>query len=550
MNRRESGAGQNPETASDDGSATTQSRELVRRGNALKREGRIEDAFRALDKAVELDIDSAEPWKALAQLLAEMNRLNEAALSFQHVLKLDPSDADAAYQAGFLLLLSGKPDEALAQLDKSDRLRPDHAKTLQMRALALQNLGRLDEALAGMSRAHALDPDDADVCNDLGVVLLRLRRHDHALPWFDKAIERRPDYRLAHNNKGHALVCLRRFDDAFAVYDLLKAQDPDNAEPDWNAALLHLLTGNFEPGWIGREARWKVPGLPVAQHHFPQPMWLGREPIAGQTILIYQDEGLGDVIQFARYVPMVAKLGARVILLVDAPLVPLLSTLPGVSECIPRSAKRVVTFDFHCAIASLPLAFGTRLETVPASVPYLPLPEPARMRAWEERLGPHHKMRIGLVWSGNAKHMDNKNRSLALRTLAPLLDLDATFVSLQKEVPPEDRAFLREHPGIVDWTAHLTDFVETAALVSCLDLVITVCTSTAHLAGALACPTWIMIQHTPDWRWMLDRDDTPWYPTARLFRQSEPGNYSRVVERVRSELSARVAAWRPPLSGD
>src|ERR1700761_5119255 len=447
MNRRESRVtGQNPEAASDNGSSTTaESRELVRLGNALKRSGRTEDAFRALDKAVEIDVDSAEPWKALAQLLADMNRLNEAALSFQHVLKLDPSDADAAHQAGLLLLLSGKPDEALVLLDTSDRLRPDYPRTVQARALALQNLGRLDEALAGMRRAYALDPDDADICNDLGVVLLKLRRHAEALPWFDKAIELRPDYRLAHNNKGHVLVCLRRFDEAFAVYDALKMQDPDDAEPNWNAALLHLLTGNFEPGWIGREARWKVPGLPVEPHNFPQPMWLGRASIAGKTILIYQDEGLGDVIQFARYVPMVAELGAHVILLVDAPLVPLMSKLPGVSECIPRSAKRTVTFDVHCAIASLPLAFGTTLETVPANVPYLPLPEPARIRAWEQRLGPHHKMRIGLVWSGNQKHMDNRNRSPSLRTLAPLFDLDASFVSLQKEVPPEDRVLLDEH---------------------------------------------------------------------------------------------------------
>jgi hypothetical protein len=303
------------------------------------------------------------------------------------------------------------------------------------------------------------------------------------------------------------------------------------------------MLGNFEAGWAGREARWKVPSLPIARYDFPQPMWLGKEPIAGKTILIFQDEGLGDVIQFVRYVPMVAALGARVLLLVDGPLVPLLSKLPALAECIPRSANRSVTFDTHCGISSLPLAFGTRLETVPADVPYLPHPDEARVRAWEQRLGPHDKLRVGLVWSGNRKHMDNANRALPLRALFPLLDGDAMFVSLQKETNAEDQATLRERPDIVDLTVHLSDFTETAALMSCLDLIITVDTSMAHLAGALARPTWIMLQHMPDWRWLLDRDDCPWYPTAKLFRQTEPGNFADVVERVRAELSARIAGW-------
>jgi tetratricopeptide (TPR) repeat protein len=514
---------------------------LVSLGEALKRQGRLEEAFKVFDKAVELDIDSAEAWKALAQILADLDRHHEAALSFQHVLKVDPSDADAAYRAGLSLFKSGKMDEALALLDRSNQLRPDQSSTLQMRGLALQGLARLDEALAEMRRAHALDPARADICNDVGVILLRLRRYEEALGWYDKAVKLRPDFTLAHNNRGYVLSRLRRFDEAFAVYAALKAADPDAMEPDWSVALLHLTLGNFEAGWAGREARWKVPSLSIARYNFPQAMWLGSEPIAGKTILIYQDEGLGDVIQYVRYVPMVAALGARVLLLVDGSLVPLLSKLPGVDECIPRSNNRSVKFDTHCGISSLPLAFGTRLETVPAHVPYLPHPDDARVSVWQQRLGPHHKLRVGLVWSGNPKHGDDYNRSLALRALLPLLDLDATFISLQKDVRPDDQAALRERPDIVDLAGHLTDFVETAALVSCLDLVITVDTSMAHLAGALACPTWIMLPHAPDWRWMLDRDDSPWYPTAKLFRQAEPGNYADVVERMRHELAALIA---------
>ncbi len=527
------------------GAATPgQSADLLNLGNTLKRQGRLDDAFRAFNRAVEIDIDSPAAWKALAQLLADMNRRDEAALSYQHVLKLDPDDADAAYQAGFLSLLSGRSQDALALLDRSCQLRADHAPTLQMRGSVLKILGRLAEAEADLAQAHALAPEDAGICNSMGALLCERGRQEQALTWFDKALTRRSDLTLARYNKAQTLGRLRRFDEAFAIYAALKAASPDDAEPDWNAALLHLLTGNFEAGWIGREARWKLPRLGMPKRDFAQPMWLGQEPLEGKTILIDQDEGLGDVIQFVRYVPMVAAKGARVVLLVDNALVSLLSKFPGVAECVPKSGVRQIAFDAYCGISSLPLAFETRLETIPATVPYVPTPDPMRVRAWEERLGPHDKMRVGLVWSGNPSHRDDHNRSLALRALTPLLDLDVAFVSLQIDPRSADQATLRERPEIVDLTVHLTDLAETAALMSCLDLVITVDTSMAHLAGALALPTWILLPHTPDWRWLLDRDDSPWYPTARLFRQDESRDYGRVIERVRSQLVGRIETWR------
>jgi tetratricopeptide (TPR) repeat protein len=524
---------------------------LVDLGHAQRKLGRLEEAFKAFDRAVELDIDLAEAWKGLAQILADLNRHQEAALSFQHVLKLDPSDADAAYQAGLLLFRSGKMEEALALLSISKELRPHHTLTLRMRSLALQNLARLDEAAAEMAGAHALDPASADICNSMGVLLRKPGRPEEALIWFDKALARRPDFQTSLN-KGFALERLHRFDEALTIYAAIKAADPGNVEADWNTALVQLLRRNFETGWAGREARWKVPALPLARYDFSQPMWRGGEPIAGKTILIYQDEGLGDVIQFARYVPDVAALGARVILLVDDALVPLLSKLQGVAECVPRSVAKCLSFDTYCAITSLPLAFDTRLETIPTAMPYVPIPAESRRQTWERRLGPHDRLRVGLVWSGNPTHGDDRNRSIPLRALLPLFGLDATFVSLQKDPRPADRATLSEQTGIVDVTVHLTDFVETAALVSCLDLVITVDTSTAHLAGALACPTWILLPYTPDWRWLLDRDDSPWYPTARLFRQDEGRDYAPVIERVCRELSARIAEWRAsvPAGGD
>jgi hypothetical protein len=243
---------------------------------------------------------------------------------------------------------------------------------------------------------------------------------------------------------------------------------------------------------------------------------------------------------------MLAERGARVILAVQNPLHRLLSGLPGVSQCVPTSELNTLpAFDMHCPISSLPLAFGTRLDTIPSATSYLPSPAKSRVQAWEDRLGLHAKLRVGLVWSGRPTHANDHNRSIPLRTLSRILDVDATFVSLQKEPRPNDAAVLRERNDIIDLTADVADFAETAALISCLDLVITVDTSVAHLAGALGCLTWILLPYTPDYRWLLDRDDSPWYPSVRLFRQTETREYESVLDRVRDELRARVIAFRP-----
>jgi Glycosyltransferase family 9 (heptosyltransferase) len=300
----------------------------------------------------------------------------------------------------------------------------------------------------------------------------------------------------------------------------------------------------FQSGWAGREAQWRARVPPGYYPKFNGPIWLGEE-IAGKTLLVYADEGLGDTIHFARYVPMAAKRCARLVLVVHDSLHPLLSALPGVAHCFPKSAPMETwpSFDTHCAICSLPLFFPWSLDSIP-STPYLPLPEQARLRAWEGRLGPRDKLRIGLVWSGNPVHDNDHNRSIPLRMFADLLEADATFVSLKKDVNTSDKPALQDS-RIVDLTEQLTDFVETAALVCCLDLVITVDTSVAHLAGALGRPTWILLPYTPDYRWLLDRSDSPWYPTARLFRQDKTRDYKTVLARVREELEARIAAFRP-----
>ena len=519
---------------------------LTTLGIALSRLRRYDDALKAFDKAVQLKPDDPEPWWHMGNVLIGAGRLTEALLCLEHTLKLDPRHCEAAYQAGHILNGLERFEEALAYLDRSAELRPDHALTLYMRALVRKNLCRLEEAFADNQRAIELDPANADACNNMGAILGALGRMEEALSWYDRSLAIRPDVARTLLNKGGALVDLRRLDEAMMAYDRAVAVAPYYQEALWNRTVLQLQAGNLEAGFKGREiARSLFPDVKAAYPKFSAPMWRGEEPVAGKTIIVCQDQGLGDVIHFSRYVPLLASRGARVILVVDPPLCPLLSELSGVSQCLPKLAQtQLPQFDFHIPVDTLPLAFGTRLDSIPAAQSYLPPPDADRLQAWKNRLGLHERLRVGLAWSGNPKHKNDHNRSIPLQMMSPLLDIGATFVSLQREPRPQDADFLRERPDIVDHTGDLIDLAETAALVSCLDLVITVDTSVAHLAAALGRPTWILLPYNPDYRWLLDRDDSPWYPTVRLFRQSRTQEYGSVIEHVRTELAALVETLR------
>jgi tetratricopeptide (TPR) repeat protein len=508
-------------------------------GTALLNLGRHDDALRVFNKAVELKPDDASLWNNLGNACIESCRPREAILSFQRALAIDPAHWDSAYKAGVMLQQEGQSEEALACLDICAKLKPDDAATLHIRAMALHGVRRFEEALNDNRRAHALDPQNFYIRNNLGSDLAVLGRCEEALPWFDSALQASPDFVNALNNKGHALTLLHRFDEASAAYGRTKQIDPDNAQATWDLALLNLLLGNFATGWPGREARFRLPSLAVRYPKFREPQWRGEGDIAGKTILLYADEGLGDTIQFARYVPLVIARGAQVVLVVEEAVRALLSGMSGLAQCLSKSAV-LPPFDLHCPISSLPLAFATALDTIPAGEGYLPRPPADRVQAWAQRLGAHDRLRVGLVWSGNPRHMNDRNRSIPLKRLTTILDLDAAFVSLQKDPRPDDKTTLAT-TAILDLAAELTSFVETAALISCLDLVITVDTSVAHLAAALGRPTWILLPFTPDYRWLLDRDDSPWYPSARLFRQNASRDYASVVDRVRAELKALVA---------
>jgi tetratricopeptide (TPR) repeat protein len=506
---------------------------------ALVNRGRLDEAIKSLDRALVLKPDWSELWLRMGMLLQQQDRTGEAGLCFDRALSVDPVYLEAANAAALSHFNAGRFEEAIARFEHAIGIDPTQAGAFHFKGICQLRLKRFEDARQTCTQALALAPDNAEIASNVGLALLKLGRNEEALGFFDSVIARNPRLALAHSHRATALWGLHRFDAALAGFEGAIAIEPDLAEAHWNAALLRLLLGDFEKGWAGREWGRNAAGVFV-DRQFTQPAWHGETSVAGKTILLHSDEGFGDTIQFARYARLVADLGARVILEVQDAVQPLLSGLEGVALCLPKTGVTLPDFDRHCPLSALPLAFATTLDTIPAPSCYLPRPPETRVDAWQARLGAHDGLRVGLVWSGNPAHSNDSKRSMPLATMAALLDVDARFISLQKDPRPNDQEVLRERSEIVDPTCHLTDFVETAALIACLDLVITVDTSVAHLAGAMGCPTWIVLPYTPDYRWLLDRDDSPWYPSVRLFRQDAACDYAGVLARVRDELQKMV----------
>jgi Tfp pilus assembly protein PilF len=442
---------------------------------------------------------------------------------------------------GRTLLDLWRADEALMDFQKAVAIEPNSAAPLNNCGISLILLRRYEEALKTLDRALSIAPGLPELFTNKGSALKHLGRFDEALANFGRAIALRPDYAEAHSNLGNCLDEMGRYGEALSCYEDALALQPEHADTHWNIAVNRLRAGDLRTGWVEYEWRWKTKSLQVKHRHFRQPLWIGAEPVDGKVLLLHNEQGLGDALQFCRYVALLAARGARVVLEIDGPLKELLSGLTGVSHCIAKG-ETLPDFDFHCPLTSLPLAFDTTLDTIPSAVPYISVA--AHATDWGTRLHSQDLPRVGLVWSGNPNHTNDRNRSMPLESLLPLLDVQAQFVSLQKDLRPGDHAVLRERNDILHLGAELQNFADTAALIEHLDLVISVDTSVAHLAGALGRPVWIFLPYVPDWRWLLDREDSPWYPTARLFRQSQTREWHSVVDKMQRALTEFVAAGR------
>jgi len=429
--------------------------------------------------------------------------------------------------------------------------QPNHFDALHLLGVIAAQTQRSEHAIELIQKAIALNANVAAAHNNLGNALRNLRRFEDALASYEKAIALTPDYPEAYNNRGLALIALSRPQDASASFGRAIALKPEYAEAYGNQALCLLLLGWFEQGW--RQLEWrKKPPMLVAARSYSQPSWLGEEDIAGKTLFLWWEQGLGDTIQFCRYAKLAEARGAKVVMSVQHPLTNLMKQLSPTIEIIgPDDVP--TEFDYHAPLMSLPYSFRTTLEAVPAERPYLKVSDQQR-QAWAARLPAKGKRedgklkpRVGLVWSGGMgpNHAGfwwvNSRRNISLAKLSVLKGLDVEFYSLQKGQPAEAELpeLIRQRwdgPEIADFAGQIKDFSDTAALIENLDLVISVDTSTAHLAGALGKPVWILNRFDTCWRWLLERTDSPWYPTVKLYRQQKAGEWDDVIQRVRNDL--------------
>ena len=512
------------------------------RGLALVNLKRLEDALESFDKAIALKSDYAEAHNHRGIVMGNLKRHEDALASLDKTIALKPDFADAYHNRGNALQALKRHEDALASYDTAIALKSDYAEAYINRGIALGSLKRPEDALASYDTAIALKPDYAEAYINRGIALGSLKRPEDALASYDKAIALKPDSAEAHNNRGLALRNLKRPEDALASYDKAIALKPDYANAQWDRSLCLLLMGRFEQGWLQYEWRKKRDN-PIAARSYSQPLWLGEENIAGRTLFIYFEQGLGDTIQFCRYAKLAAARQAKVIMSVQQPLFGLLKQFSPTIQIIGEN-EVPMDFDYHCPLLSLPLAFKTTLSNIPATIPYLKS-NSAKSLFWKEKLGEKNKLRIGLVWSGGFRLNQpelwsvNKRRNIPLAKLAVLKHPEIAFYSVQKGQPAESELaeLIRKNwdgPCVFDFTSLLSDFSDTAALVDNLDLVISVDTSTAHLAGALGKPVWILNRFDPDWRWLLDRTDSPWYPTVKLYRQQKAGDWNDVVQRVQN----------------
>ena len=467
---------------------------LANRASARMHLSQLDAALADCDAAIKVDPDFAEALQHKAVIHERLDQPAAAVAAYDRLLAINLGNAAAAYGRAGMLHRLGRLDEALASVDRAIEIAPDLAKAWANRGVFLIQMERDEEGVASLERSTGLDAADADA-------------------WYNLA-----------NGYGR----LRRMDEAFAAFDRATGLRPDFASAYWNKALALLAAGRTAEGWPLYEWRWKNPGFENAHAVSPAPVWQDQD-LAGKTLLLHFEQGFGDTLLMLRYLPLLRERGARVVLGVQPALAalaaPLVDRLLADGEPIPPH-------DLKAFMMSLPLAFG---GLVPPQTPYL-APPPGTRERWAARLGARTRQRIGLVWAGNRGQVNDRNRSLALERIAPWLEADADFVSLQKEYRADDLEVLRAEPRILDVSAELADFGETAGLIANLDLVIAVDTAVVHLACALGKPVWVLAPYALDFRWGLEGASSPWHPTARVFRQPRSGDWSGVLAEVRAAL--------------
>jgi len=493
----------------------------------------IDSSIIAYDRAIAINPLYAEAFSNRGLALQELSKTDKALGDFSHAIEIDSNLAEAWNNRGNVLTEINRLDEAITNYDQAIHINPLYAEAYNNRGITLKEKKRLAESLASYDSAIEINLTYAEAYSNRGLTLTDMRQMDAAIASFDHAIKINPSYAEAFSNRGNTLVCMKKLDEAIASFDRAIEINPEYAEAKWNKALALLLDGQFSEGWPLYEWRWKYKKFSSPKRDFLAPLWLGNESLTGKTILLHAEQGLGDTIQFCRYAKLVKALGAKVILEVPKILVCLLGSLEGVDELIEHG-KLLPFFDFHTPLLSLPLAFKTDINNIPNPTYYL-APTITNLSKWKVKLGEKVLPRVGLVWSGNSTHINDHNRSLLLENLLVLLPNQFEYISLQKEVREIDESVLLNSP-IKHFGESINDFADTAALCKLMDIVISVDTSVAHLSGAIGNATYLLLPYSPDWRWLLERTDSPWYQTTRLYRQSTDGEWNHALAELINDL--------------
>jgi Tfp pilus assembly protein PilF len=466
----------------------------------------------------------------------EQDEIEQAEAIYRQVLEKNPDNTTARNRLARICLASGRCDEALENYQKLLRLLPNQAALLNDKGIALTELGKLSEAISSFKQALNRNPHYGDVYNNLGLALAKEGLLEEAIVAFAQSLSLKPDNPEAYCNLGNVVLDLGRVEDAVANYRQSIRLKPNYAEAQMNLAMTWLLLGEFERGWLWYEWRWRMTG--TASRDFVQPPWDG-SALSGAKILLHAEQGLGDTLQFIRYAPLVKERGGFVIVECPGTLVPLLATCPGIDELIAYGTMPPA-FDTHAPLMGLPRLFGTSMATIPAAIPYLSAACDLG-EYWRRHLSEIGGFKVGAFWQGDPRHQKDRQRSIPLAAFGPLADVAGVqLCSLQKE-PGTDQLACAAFP-ILDLASRFRNFADTAAALVNLDLVITVDSAVAHCAGALGVPVWVLLPYAPDWRWLLHREDSPWYPTMRLFRQEQPGDWEGVFRRVKAALEERLAA--------
>jgi len=452
-----------------------------------------------------------------------------AEVRLKAALVLAPGRASILVNLAGVLLASGRPSEAALLCNEALAGSPDNAQAWLNLALCRLDEDQSEAALVAVDRALALAPDDAAVRGNRGSILMQLGRVQEALQAYDEAVALDEADPAWHTARGTVLRVLERLPESAAAHEAALQRNPQDADARWNRALVDLALGNHEAGWAGFEWRWQASDPVRSNYSGRAPRWQGEPLAAGQTLLVWAEQGLGDTVQFCRYAPLLAGKGLRVILQVQAPLLRLLHGLdPRVRVIGPDDV--LPEHDWHCPLLSLAGLCGTRRDSIPARTSYLAVPATV-LEVWQARLGERQRPRVGLMWQGNLQNRSGRGRSLPAAVLAPVMALPLDFFFVGKEADPADLACLGRHGRLIDHSAVITDFADTAAQLSLMDLVLTIDTSVAHLSAAIGRPTWVLLGAGADWRWGLPGDTVaPWYPeTTRLFRQAPAEDWTRAV---------------------